>query len=587
MNILGFNSFGHDSAATLVSNSKVMFAVEEERLSRKKHDGRFPANAIRAALQHGGLTLADVDHVAFFWKPSVSFAHIPVFFLKFLDKVPHLLLEQRHFTVEENLGMLNYLRRMQQLPRTLRQEFPTSRPARFRFHMLEHHLCHAASAFLCSPFEDAAILTVDGAGEWTTAMMAHGRGTKIRKLHSVDTPHSLGAFYQAVSRHVGFKLIEGPGKLMGLASYGQRDTPEYRSMKQLVRLLPGGGFEVDMRYFSYHYSRKTGVSPLFNQVFGPSRTEGKDWTERELSVAAAAQRVVEDVVFHMARHLKQATGARNLCLAGGVTLNSVTNGLLAREGLFDQIFIQPAAGDSGTSLGAALYVDHVVLRRPRREVMKTAFLGPEYTDAECLAAIEKSGLPFVRASDGKNAFAARKLAQGKIIAWFQGRLEFGPRALGNRSILATPLQAGMKDALNARVKFRESFRPFAAMVLEEECGRYFDGDQANPYMLLVYNVRPEYQAVLPAITHVDKSVRIQTVNRTENPPMRALLEAFGRETGHPVLINTSFNIRGEPMVCSPTDAVDSFARADMDYLVMGNHVVAKQGDEGSLAEISG
>jgi carbamoyltransferase len=582
MNILGFNAYGHDSAATLVANNRVVFAVEEERLSRKKHDGQFPAHAIQAALDFGGLELGDVDHVGFFWKPSLSYAHVPLFLLKFFDKIPHLLREQRHFTVEENLGMLNYLGKMRHLPQTLREQFPSSKPPRFQFHLLEHHLCHAASTFFPTAFEESAILTVDGAGEWTTAMLAHGRGNSIQRLHTVDTPHSLGAFYQAVSRHVGFKLIEGPGKLMGLASYGKRDTPEYRKMKELVRLTDDGGFEVDMRYFSYHYSRKTGVTPLFNEAFGPSKTEGKDWSERELDVAAAAQRVVEDVVFHMARHLKKITGSRNLCMAGGVSLNSVTNGLLAREGLFDNISIQPAAGDSGTSLGAALWVNHYLLNRPREHVMDSAFLGPEYTDAQCLAAIEKSGLPHVRSQQGRNAFTARKIAEGKIIAWFQGRLEFGPRALGNRSILASPLQAHMKDALNARVKFRESFRPFAAMVLEEECGKYFDGDKPNPYMLLVYNVRPEYRSVLPAITHVDQSVRIQTVNQTENPEMRLLLEAFRKETGHPVLINTSFNIRGEPMVCSPKDAVESFAQADMDYLIMGNFVVAKPGDEGAL-----
>ncbi|MBL9039418.1 MAG: carbamoyltransferase [Archangium sp.] len=582
MNILGFNAFGHDSAATLVRDGKIVFAVEEERLSRKKHDGRFPAKAIGAALAHGGLTLADLDHVAFFWKPSLSYAHVPEFLWKFLGKVPQLLWEQRHFTVEENLGMLNYLGQMRRLPDTLREAFPTSTKPRFQFHLLEHHLCHAASTFLCSPFDDAAILTVDGAGEWTTAMLAHGQGRSIRRLRTIDTPHSLGAFYQAVSRHVGFALIEGPGKLMGLASYGRRDTAVYRKMKELVRLTPDGGFEVDMSYFSYHYSRKTGVSPKFLEAFGPSKVggakdKGSDWTEHELDIASAAQRVVEDVVFHLARHLRKATGAKKLCMAGGVSLNSVTNGMLAREGVFDDIFIQPAAGDSGTSLGAALYVEHVLLDRPRTDVMTSAFLGPAYSDAECLSAVEKSGLPFVRAGERRNAFIAKRLATGDIVAWFQGRSEFGPRALGNRSILATPLKAHMKDTLNERVKFRETFRPFAAMVFEEVCGRYFDGDRPNPYMLLVYNVRPEFQPVLPAITHVDQTVRIQTINRTENPEMRSLLEAFQAETGHPVLINTSFNIKGEPMVCTPHDAVDSFARADMDYLVIGDVVVSKPG----------
>jgi len=585
MNILGFNAFGHDSAATLLRDGKVVFAVEEERLSRKKHDGRFPALAIAAALDAGGLTLADLDHVGFFWKPTLSYLHVPEFFVKFFDKLPSLLREQRHFTVEENLGMLNYLGRMRRLPQTLREAFPTSRKPRFQFHLLEHHLCHAASAFFVSPFEEAAILTIDGAGEWTTAMLAHGQGKTLRKLRTVDTPHSLGAFYQAISRHLGFALIEGPGKLMGLASYGRRETAVYRKMKELVRLTPDGRFEVDLSYFSYHYSRKTGVSPRFTEAFGPSKARGEAWSEHELEVAAAAQRVVEDTVFHMARHLRRMTGSRKLCLAGGVALNSVTNGLLAREGVFDELFIQPAAGDSGTSLGAALYVETALLNRPRSPPMTSAFLGPSYSDAQCLAEVERSQLPFRRGAPGRDRFIARRLAAGNIVAWFQGRTEFGPRALGNRSILASPLDPRMKDTLNERVKFREGFRPFAAIVHESACGTYFDGDKPNPYMLLVYNVRPAFRAVLPAITHVDQSVRIQTITRAENPDMYALLEAFQAETGHPVLINTSFNIKGEPIVCSPHDGVSSFARADMDYLVIGDCLVTKPHLAATLSEL--
>ncbi|HEU4718050.1 MAG TPA: carbamoyltransferase N-terminal domain-containing protein [Bacteroidia bacterium] len=584
MNILGFNCYGHDSAAALMVDDEVVFAVEEERLNRKKHYGGIPEASIRAALEHANLTLADIDHVAFFWKPSISYSKVPVFLLKFWNKVPQLLREQRSFSVEENLGMLNYLKDMKRLPGTLKKLFPSEREAKFRFHLLEHHFCHAASAFFPTPYDDAAILTIDGAGEWTTSMFAHGKGNDIRRIGGVNTPYSLGAFYQAISRHLGFRLIEGPGKLMGLASYGKADTDVYRKMRSLVKLTGDGGFRLDLSYFCYHYTRKTGVTKKFTDLFGASKSEGKDWSGHELDVAAAAQHIVEDVILHMVRTLKKNTGSENLCMAGGVALNSVTNGLIAKEGLFKNIFIQPAAGDSGTALGAALMLNHGVLKRERKWIMETAFLGPGYATEDYEAALKKSGLPYVR-TDDYCAFAARQLAKNKILGWFQGRMEFGPRALGNRSIITSPLGENTKAVVNARVKFREPFRPFAAIVLEEDCGKYFDSSFPNPYMLFVYNVRPEYLGKMPAITHVDNSVRIQTVNATENPEMRKLLEAFKKETGYSVLLNTSFNIKGEPIVASPEDAVHSFERADMDYLIIGDFIVGKKGDEGSLREV--
>ena len=581
MNILGFNCYGHDSAAALVVNDEVVFAVEEERLNRKKHFGGVPEQSIRACLDHANLTLADIDHVAFFWKPSISYAKIPVYLLKFWNKVPTLLREQKTFSVEENLGMLNYLKDMKKLPETLKKLFPTSSPPKFKFHLLEHHFCHAASAFYPTPYEDAAILTIDGAGEWTTSMLAHGKGNSITNVCGVVTTYSLGAFYQAISRHLGFKLIAGPGKLMGLASYGNPDTEIYKKMREIVKLKSDGGFKLDMSYLCYHYTRKSGVTKKFTDAFGPSKTEGKDWSPHELYVAAAAQRIVEDVILHMVRTLKKKTNSENLCMAGGVALNSVANGLIAKEGLFKNIFIQPAAGDSGTALGAALLMNHKILNRPRKWIMENAFLGPEYNSEEYEKAIKESGLPYVRTKN-YNQFAAKKLKEDKILSWYQGRMEFGPRALGNRSIITSPLHPDMKAIVNSRVKFREAFRPFAAIVLEEDCGKYFDSDFPNPYMLFVYNVKKEYLGKMPAITHVDNSVRIQTVNEKENPELRKLLEAFRDETGCSVLLNTSFNIKGEPIVASPKDAVKSFAEADMDYLVMGDFVVAKKGDEKSL-----
>jgi carbamoyltransferase len=576
MKILGFNSFGHDSAAALIVDNAIVFAVEEERLNRKKHAGGFPKASIEACLNHANITIDDIDHIAFFWKPSISFSKIPVYLLKFWDKVPTLLREQKNFEVEENLGMLNYLFDMYKLPKKIKEEFNAVNP-KFKFHFLEHHLCHAASAFFPSPFEEAAILTIDGAGEWATTLMGYGKGNNIQKLGTVNTPYSLGAFYQAVSIHLGFKLIEGPGKLMGLASYGNANSSVYTEMKKIFRLKDNGGFDFDMSYFSYHYTRKSGVSKKFTDLFGPSKTVGANWTEHELDVAAAAQHIVEDVIMHMVTHLKKVTRSNNICLAGGVALNSVTNGLIAKSGLFKEIFIQPAAGDSGTTIGAALLLNHQKFNRPR-QLMETAFLGPSFDNEACIKAIEKAGLSYHVAGENAYNFTAQQLMENKIVAWFQGRMEFGPRALGNRSILANPMNKDMKDILNRRVKFREGFRPFAAIVTEKECGDYFDHDYPNPYMLLVYNVKEEYKAIMPSLTHVDGTVRIQTVNEKENAPMFKLLNAFNQLSGYPVLINTSFNIKGEPIVCTPEDAVHSFVNADIDYLILNDIIVVKNGD---------
>jgi carbamoyltransferase len=578
MIILGFNCYGHDSSASLIIDGKLVFAVEEERLTRKKHDGQFPKQSIQACLDFAGITLKDVDHVCFFWKPGISIRNIPVYFFKFLNKVPLLLREQRSFTVEENLGMINYLKQMMALPQRIRDEFKTGHQAKYKFHYFEHHLCHAASTFYPSGYEDAAILTIDGAGEWGTCLLAYGKGNEIKKINTVKTPYSLGAFYQAISMHLGFKLIEGPGKMMALASYGNAESETYHKLRKLFRFKEDGSFDFDISYFSYYYSRKSGVSKKFTDLFGPSKTEGKNWNEDELNLAAAAQRIVEETVMHMVTYLKKQTGSENLCLAGGVALNSVTNGIIAQSNLFTNIFIQPAAGDSGTSLGSALYMHHAVLNNKREFVMEHAFWGNSYTPNEYENAIKASGMNYTFLGDKIYEVTANLLNKNYILAWFQDRMEFGPRALGNRSILTSPLDKDMKDKLNARVKFRESFRPFAAIVNEEDCGHYFSSAYPNPYMLLVYDVKKEYQEIMPAITHVDGTVRIQTVNAKHNPSLRKLLDAFKLKTGHSVLLNTSFNIKGEPIVGSPTDALRSYKDSLIDYLVIGEYLVYK-GDQ--------
>ena len=576
MNILGINCYGHDSAATIVCDGKVVFAAEEERLNRIKHSGQFPQAAITEALRFCEMDFSDIEHVAFSWDPSITYSKIPLYIFRYWKTLPTLLRERKGFSMEENLGMFNYLKDIKKIPAKLEHLFLQGKKGRFKYHLLEHHLCHAASCFYPSGFEEAAILTIDGAGEWSTTMLATGGDKQIKKLQTIETPHSLGAFYQAISRYLGFKLIEGPGKLMGLASYGKQNSAEYFKLKKLIKLMPDGGFKIDMQYFSYHYSRKSGVSQKFIDEFGPPNVTGDNWTERELNIAAAAQQMVEDVILHLVRRLKALVNSNNLCMAGGVALNSVANGLIAKSGLFENIFIQPAAGDSGTSLGAALLFDIGIYKNPRRYIQKDAFLGSDYTSKDYEESLKRAVLPY-KNMERSNLYLdiAKRLHNGNIIGWFQGRMEFGPRALGNRSFLATPLKKEMKDVLNARVKFRESFRPFAAIVLEEDVGRYFDCAYPNPYMLFVYAVKEEYRDVFPAITHVDNTVRIQTVNKEENPELYLLLLAYKELTGHAVLINTSFNIRGEPIVCSPDDAVKSFMLADIDALVMGDFISEK------------
>ncbi len=575
MIILGINAFGHDSSASLIIDDVLVFAVEEERLTRKKHDGQFPIKSIQACLDFAQITIADIDHITFFWKPSITLQNIPVYFVRFFDKVPQLLREQRHFEVEENLGMLTYIKDMYGVPRFIRNHFPNGKKAKFQFHYIEHHLCHAASTFFPSSFDDAAILTIDGAGEWATTMLAHGKGNSIQKIATINTPYSLGAFYQAISMHLGFKLIEGPGKLMALASFGNPNGEMYKQLQSLFTYENNGKYRFDMSYFSYHYSRKSGVSKKFTAKFGPSKNETGNWSQSELDLAASAQRIVEELFLHMGTHLKKITQSENICLAGGVALNSVANGKLVQSGLFKNIFIQPAAGDSGTSLGSAFYYNHQILKRTRKFVMKTAFLGHNFPREEYEKELQKSQLNYIDLGENIYSTTAKILNRNYIVGWFQGAMEYGPRALGNRSILASPFPKDMKDTINNRIKFRESFRPFAAIVNEEECGNYFTHDLPNPYMLLVYGVKKEYQQLMPAITHVDGTVRIQTVNEKENPSMRKLLNEFKALTGHPVVLNTSFNIKAEPIVCSPKDAVQSFVNSDLDYLIMGNFLVSK------------
>ncbi len=561
MNILGLSFMYHDSAAALLTDGEVVAAAAEERFSRKKHSLDFPAGAVEACLKIGGIGVGDLDQIVFYEKPLLKFERIvtmntlafPRGFRQFSDAMP-LWLKYKLFVrdlIQSNLG--------------------TQTEVVFA----DHHYAHAASSFFASGFEEAAILTTDGVGEWATMTMGVGRGNRIALTHEVRYPHSLGLLYSTVTAFLGFRVNGGEGKVMGLASYGE---PRFfdRMMRDMVDLREDGSFRLNLEYFSFHKDVVM-FSPRFVAEFGPPRVPESEVTSRDEDLAASLQKVVETVLLAAARHLRRQTGLKSLCLAGGVGLNSVANGKILDECGFDRLFIQPAAGDDGGAIGSALYFWHQVLGRPRSWRMEHAFLGPGNDPEAIRKCLEARGLPFRRYEDRGQvvARAARDLAAGRIVGWLQGRMEYGPRALGNRSILANPSVPGMKDTLNRRVKHREPFRPFAPAVPVEDVGTFFDPPFESPFMLLVARTRPEWRDRLAAVTHVDGTARLQTVSREHNPLFYDLLTQYGRETGVPVLLNTSFNIRGEPIVCDFGDALTCFLNEDMDCLALEDCYLVK------------
>jgi len=562
---LGISGYGHDSAVALVEDGRILAFVEEERFNREKHTMAFPEQSLRWVLEAHGLDLSDIGEVAFYAKPWRLIGARIGRALRYLPRSLSVFTAHRPGNALRIVALGHYLRN---------NSLPARRPPSFRLRYVHHHLAHAASTFYLSPFEEAAIFSIDGAGEDMTTWFGFGQGTRILRRHCVRLPHSLGLFYSAVTHYLGFKPWGGEGKVMGLAPYG--DPERYaRDMRDLVRWSEEGRFTIDLRYFEYHLSDWTRwVSPAFEQRFGPRREPESEMTQRYQDIAAALQLVLEEAALALLRHLHRLVPSRNLCLAGGVALNSVMNGRLVREGPFENVFIQPAANDAGCSLGGALFLAHAAHGAARRAPAEVVYLGPEYSGAVCEAAARAGGLIVERAEDVTERTAAL-LADGKIVGWFQGRMEVGPRALGNRSILADPRDPAMKDTLNNRVKHREGFRPFAPSVLAEQAGDWFADVGHSPHMLLVYAVRPERRAQVPAITHVDGTARVQTVTAAANPLYHRLIAAFGRRTGVPMLLNTSFNVRGEPIVCTPADAVRCFLGTEMDVLVLGDLVCRK------------
>jgi carbamoyltransferase len=597
--ILGISAFYHDSAAALVVDGEVVAAAQEERFSRVKHDPSFPARAAAYCLAEAGLTPADLDFVAYYEKPLVKFERLLETYLSY---APRGLLSFR-------AAMPPWLKDKLRLRRLLRDGL--GGPTRAKLVFTDHHESHAASAFFPSPYERAAVLTVDGVGEWSTTALGAGAGNAVALTDHLTFPHSLGLLYSAFTYYCGFKVNSGEYKLMGLAPYG-RPTYAEAIYRHLIDLKPDGSFRLAMPYFRYAHGL-TMTGPRFHRLFGgPPRHPDEPIEPRHMDLAASVQVVTEEVLLRAARHLRARTGLRHLVMAGGVALNCVANARLLNEAGFDGLWVQPAAGDAGGALGAALFVWHQLLGRPREprpgDSQRGSLLGPRFTTGEVLAVLEAAGADHRRFDDEDELLGqvADLLAEGKVVGWFQGRMEFGPRALGARSILADPRPATMQADLNLKIKFRESFRPFAPSVLREHAGDWFDLAEGveSPYMLLVAPVRadrrvpipPDRRAVMesdpdlcarasvvrsavPAVTHVDYSARLQTVDPERNPRFDRLLRAFHRRTGCPILVNTSFNVRGEPIVCTPRDAYRCFLATDMDAVVMEDVLVTKSGSD--------
>ena len=599
MRILGISAFYHDSAAALVEDGRIVAAAQEERFTRKKHDPAFPAQAIAYCLAEAGCQMADIDHVVFYDKPLVKFERLLETYLATSPRGFRSFRTAMPVWIKEKLFQKDMLRK--QLGKA-----GGTKPWSGSLLFTEHHLAHAASAFYPSPFPSAAVLTMDGVGEWCTTSLGHGRGNQLDMLKEIRFPHSLGLLYSAFTYYTGFKVNSGEYKLMGLAPYG-RPLYVQTILDNLIDLKADGSFRLDQRYFDY-CTGLTMTSEAFDQLFGgPPRKPESPLTQREMDLAASIQAVTEEIVLRLASFASKETGESRLCLAGGVALNCVANGKLLKQGLFQDIWIQPAAGDAGGALGAALAVWHAFLGQDRHvnggDAMAGAYLGPAFRQDEIEQRLAASGAVFDVVDDqALITGTVDSLAEEKAVGWMQGRMEFGPRALGGRSILGDPRSPTMQKTLNLKVKYRESFRPFAPSVRREDVADWFDIDTDSPYMLLVGDVldgrrlRPNREdenlfgidrlnvprSEIPAVTHVDYSARVQTVHRDTNPRYWDLLSAFKERTGCPVLVNTSFNVRGEPIVCTPEDAYRCFMGTEIERLVVGNCVLRKEDQPAAL-----
>jgi carbamoyltransferase len=599
--IVGLSSGYHDSAVALLKDGDIIAALQEERFSRVKQDARFPANALRACLRQAGVTIEDVETVFYYENPAKKFARVTTTYLDFgLRGWKTFLSDYPSWLIDKPFVKRALRRELREYARSPRSELP-------RIEYVDHHEAHAASAFFAGPYSEAAILCIDGVGEWATTSAWVGSGNGITPLWEIRFPHSLGLLYSAMTYFCGFKVDSGEYKLMGLAPYG--DPVFYRQIvDHLIDVKPDGSFWLNMDYFDYAVGNCM-VSERFEGLFGgPRRQPESPLTKREFDLAASIQKVLEEAILRLAATVQQETGQKNLCMAGGVALNCVANGKLLRAGIFDEIWVQPAAGDSGGALGAALAGWHVKMNAPRpvmsTDRMQGSYLGTSYGDEDIEGLLRSRGAVFEKLADEQLLDrTACALAEGNVVGWFQGRMEFGPRALGSRSILGDPRNPSMQSVMNLKIKYRESFRPFAPAVLEENVAEWFDLDRSSPYMLFVVGVHQKHRIALsagqseltgldllkcvrstiPAVTHVDHSARVQTVSRQTNPRFHALIDRFHKRTGCPALINTSFNVRGEPIVESPANAYTCFMRTEIDHLVMGNYFLHKA-DQPKLEE---
>jgi carbamoyltransferase len=584
-NILGISAYYHDSAAALVMDGKIVSAAQEERFTRKKNDSDFPRQAAQFCLRHANLTTAQLDAVVFYDKPVLKFTRLLETYLAVAPA------GWRTFPTV----MSNWLGGKLDLRKLIRTALPGLRPD-CGILFTEHHQSHAASAFYPAPFEEAAILTIDGVGEWATTTIGHGRGNEIKMLEELRFPHSLGLVYSTFTDYCGFRINSGEYKLMGLAPYGE---PKYADAirHELMDIKPDGSFRLNLDYFNFLHGTTMHNGKFHGLFGGPPRKPEEKISQRHMDVARSIQLVTEEIMRSLARHTREVTGQKNLCMAGGVALNCVANGVILKEKIFDRIWIQPAAGDAGGALGAALAVWYADKKNSRAvlssDSMQASLLGPEFSDAENESVLRSHHAVYQKLEkDALLDFVAGLLKSEKVVGWFQGRMEFGPRALGNRSILGDARSPKMQSVMNLKVKFRESFRPFAPMVRRERVADYFELDADSPYMLLVAPVKAELQrdvspaingfdrlkeirSTLPAITHVDYSARIQTVSREHNPLIYDLLLRFEQATGCGVLVNTSFNVRGEPIICTPDDAYRCFMNTEMDFLILGNYVIER------------
>jgi len=572
--ILGINAYHGDAAAAIVKDGQLIAAVEEERFNRKKHCAGFPALAISYCLEVARISLDQVDHIGISRDPSAHLHRKILFSLTKLASLSGLI-----------AARLANAARIRDLRQDLTRALGVAASEKVKFHNVEHHKAHMASCFFISPFERAAILSIDGFGDFISTMWGLGQGNGIDVLGQVEYPHSAGAVYTATSQYLGFTQYGDEGKVMGLAPYGR---PRYlREFRDIIRTDNGSGFKLNLDYFLHH---SEGVdmtwdegsptigrmfSDRFIETFGVGRSAGEPLTQQQEDIAASLQARLEEVGFHILNQLYEETKLDKVCLAGGVALNSVMNGKIALHTPFREVFVQPAAGDSGTAVGVCYYIYNMILHQPRSFVMEHAYTGPEFDERQIEEALEQSSLSHCKLSNCElTQVAARAIAEGKIVGWFQGRMEFGPRALGNRSIVVDPRRSEMKDILNARIKKREPFRPFAPSILEERVGEYFEQTYPSPAMLMVYQVKQEKRSVIPAVTHVDGSGRLQTVTRSSNPRYYQLIADFEQLTSVPVVLNTSFN-EDEPIVCTPEEALNCFQRTRMDVLFLGNFMVQR------------